>query len=338
MKRILIYLPRPVLASAYYRAILPYRHCKDKLLKEGIILDIAETVRTGENFDAIVLQREVPCNLAMHVNSRRRLGCRYIWNIDDDFWNVPEWSYAQQTRAQKETIDLSIAFADQVWCSTAALAKAYKSVRTWNEQAVLSPLLNLADLEELKDLPPINAPTPPVNILWAGSGTHTRDLQQAEGAILAIAKHYDANVRFHFLGYCPEALEADLFPRLLRFREWVELADYHKTIRDIQPHVAICPVVKCPFNEAKSSIKWFEQTLAGAAVICSKGETYSAAAKQVENTTAAWEEAIGLAVEAALNGDRPAWYDRDLETIGSTYTWQSSSRELWLDAFRGCVK
>ena len=353
MKQILIHMPQPLSASGYYRALLPYRHCHKELEAEGIKLSIADQVRIGSHYDAVIMRREVDVAYTLHLNQRRRKdGCKIVWDVDDNFWDVPDWSPVKYSREQMEEIDLFHEICDEVWASTEPLAKKC------GVKAKVLP--NLADLDDwfpdklgLREAiatgsiakrsvytsPIIREDKKEVRILWSGSSTHRRDIELCSSSILEASGKYPF-VKFHFYGYCPEPLLAALFPNNLVFHKWTDLDGYWKTLREIKPTIALAPLDNCEFNTSKSGIRWLEGTLAGAAVIASECEAYHDASYCVGSSFArTWKEALSELIESnGFFGKTSHVKTRDHETIANKWCWQAKDqKERWIRAFRTIV-
>ncbi len=352
MKNILIHMPPPLSASVYYRAMLPYRHCHKQLEDEGIKLHLADQIRTGSQYDAVVVRREVNFAYTHHLNQRRKKdGTKIVWDIDDDFWSVPDWSPVKYDRLQLEEIDLIHSLADVIWASTETLAK-----KCGDKSKVLPNLADFDDWfpkgedskrpighevhrneEDYEEAYRVQVKKLPINILWSGSSTHRRDIEICSDAILHVADRYPG-VKFHFYGYCPEPITAALYPNNLVLHEWTPLAGYWKTLRDIQPTISLAPLVDCEFNRAKSNIRWIEGTLAGAAVIASDCEAYKDAYYKVDHSQS-WHLSIAELVESSgWMGKTESVRIRNHEIIAERWSWQAEAqKDKWMNAFRNIV-
>jgi len=343
MRNILIHVQQPISAVGYYRAILPYRHCHKELEAEGIKLHIADQVRLGSQYDAIILRREVDAAFLLHVNQRRKkTGCKFVWDIDDDFWSVPEWSPVLLDRRTMECVDMAHTLADEIWASTEPLAKKC------GDRAKVMP--NLADLDDwfpddanLAEgyvSPPNGAASlGPINILWSGSSTHRHDIAECHDAILATAAKYGNKIKFHFYGYCPEPIQSHLLPNDMRSHEWTRFEDYFDAMRSIQPTIALAPLQDCEFNTSKSGIRWMENTLAGAAVIASDCEAYKDASYKVDGTSRTWYAAIPELIESVgFFGKTIEVKTADHNRITQNWSWSAASEKAkWMDGFRRIV-
>jgi len=325
VKRILLHTPVEIDSSRYYRSMLPYRHCAKALADLDILLTISEIVDLDTKFDAVICHREVPVAVIQHLAARQRQGCKFVWDSDDDWWNVPGWSRMHYTQGQMDLFDLTLRSCDVAWCSTEPLAKLVGS------KGVVVP--NLIDLNDWKGgWPHPDDDGGPIRVWYGGSSTHEGDLHIVEEAILEVAKIYGDRVHFHFTGFIPRRVQAFLFPRQATLHPWVPLADYGRMLAFIRPHVGICPLAGVVFNESKSQIKLMEMNLAGMAVVASNSKAYTNAACQVDGHDE-W-----VANLYSMIGDpylRKSYFDEDRETISSKFSWQSVNP--WIEAFKSIV-
>lgn len=110
-----------------------------------------------------------------------------------------------------------------------------------------------------------------VRIFWAGSTTHSKDVEIVDDALCQILdKHGPEKVEVHFLGAPPP-------PKLLNKRlhlgvwqhEGVHMSAYWKTLAEFSPHIVLAPMVDCPFNRSKSAIRVLDGMAINALVIAS---------------------------------------------------------------------
>jgi glycosyltransferase involved in cell wall biosynthesis len=110
-------------------------------------------------------------------------------------------------------------------------------------------------------------------ILWAGSNTHLDDLQIFKN-IYFHYKEKDANVLFVIFGYMTDDLKLEL-PSKLVYVPNVLKKHYEQVLSLINPDIAIIPLINNQFNKCKSSIKYLEMSMVGAASITSDVCPYS---------------------------------------------------------------
>lgn len=151
-----------------------------------------------------------------------------------------------------------------------------------------------------------------IRIGYAGSTTHVDDLLMVLPAIKNLQSKYD--IRFLIMGFGigtyeewikdfrfvspPEALKAlDHFDALMKEikYEWIPNVPfdiYPSTLINMSLDIGICPIKNTPFNQARSSSKAMEYTLAGALAMASDIETYSQDPTSVLVKDNEWEIAI----------------------------------------------
>src|SRR5271154_3925883 len=81
-------------ACSYYRFTLPYKYCKDDLLKEGIELVSDEYLNFSDEYDAYVFPKAFRAGFLDHIQGLKDKGKRIVSSLDDDMWNLPPWNPA----------------------------------------------------------------------------------------------------------------------------------------------------------------------------------------------------------------------------------------------------
>lgn len=348
-KRIFFQFPDQ-LAVSYYRAELPVTFCAPILADEGIQLVGDTTLYEHMQYDAIIIHRALTPQFFPVCKELQKAGKKVIWTVDDDYTSVPEWNPAYQEYSQPEVQD-SIAriaeLADEIWVSTPGLKER------WPKAKVLPNLLDPRKYWARPTPPPYVHQ--PVRVLWAGSNSHGKDLEVLAGPVKRLVDVYGDHVCFLFWGYLPDGLaepvrnHGDVLARVVAKRAFgtrvlycppVANSDYARCLQEIIcPHIALAPLCDHVFNRGKSNIKWCEMSLAGAAFIATQSEPY----RMVRNGQS------GLLVR-----DEDEWYwalRRLIEDVHYRYelvqaaqadvracwTWETSAKETWLDAFRAIV-
>jgi glycosyltransferase involved in cell wall biosynthesis len=110
---------------------------------------------------------------------------------------------------------------------------------------------------------------------------------------------------------------------------WVDFGDYPQAIAWGGFDLALAPLQKHPFNDAKSNIKWQEAAVQRIPLVCSNTGPYDwdipgAAALKAEQNPESWEEVL----RAALTD--PTLREKTVETA-----WQAVNDE-WVVDRRGC--
>lgn len=107
---------------------------------------------------------------------------------------------------------------------------------------------------------------PPLTIGWAGGTREQVDLVQLAQAWSILADRYP-QVTFVVQGHIPPILAECVPPERKMTLPWLSLGEYPRGLLNID--IGCCPLAANVFNSAKSPIKWYEMTLAGAACVVS---------------------------------------------------------------------
>lgn len=201
-------------------------------------------------------------------------GLAWVYEIDDDGWSADivqrqsklyeqEWLKGEERleNDRLERIHL-IQNADGVIVSSERLAEVARSYT--NHPVFCVP--NLIDVgwfdNRLSDAKRV---VPPLTIGWSGGLRDEKDLINVGTAWTTIAERYP-DVRFIVHGTTPTPLmNAVPGDRLLTIN-WSSLPDYPRALMNID--IACCAVeAGVGFNLAKTAIKWYEATLAGATCV-----------------------------------------------------------------------
>ena len=330
MRRIYLHLPIAESASRYYRLLLPYRHCVDRLrVEHQVELVLSPTFRAADlhHFDGAVLLREPePDLLNIFLAARaNRSGTerpfRLAWNIDDDFWNVPEWSQAWKAY-QNELLMARCSqmrqYADFVWSSTPILSEALKR----NASARVLP--NYLDLRDWPEPQPRDY-TAPTRVVWAGSHTHAHDVLRLVEGVKWLQRQQPGKYEFHFIGDVPGDLIGRFERHGLIHHEMVPLAKYPQFLVSLRPDIGLLPLEDNPFNRSKSNIKWLEYTAAGARTVTDAPWCYPEASRLT--LAEQWAEAIQLAAQ-----DTSAEFNR--RAVLADHCWQNDTCvDVWMNAF-----
>ena len=331
----------------HYRARFPALHCFETLSKSGCYLEAAKDLTTEEtSYDGYVFHRCPADTLTFHVNTLRKQGKKIAWQIDDDLWNIPDWMPSEEVNNQW-SLNKAVELADQIWVSTEKLAQ---SIQT-NKKIKILP--NLIDINAFPK--PGEAKNDPIRILWCGGRSHERDLDMIVEPIEQIALEYGNRVQFVFWGYAPTAMlefsringSMEAMCRLkpdygesICFLEGLPFRFFYDRLAKMRPYIALMPLVDCKFNECKSNLKYLEMSVVGAASIASKIAPYECIKNGhdgvlVDNSPNSWYKAIRDLIENPSLRDEMA--KNAYQKVCQEYSWQSSARHIWLDAFRSLV-
>lgn len=230
------------------------------------------------NFDLIISQRQYgAANLENAKFIKETLHIPQIYEIDDYLHGVSPMSsaYFAYNNTHKErfkNIEDYMKTVDAITVTTPRLQKEYSR---FNENAYILP--NAMEISNWDGIEKVDNGND-IIIGYAGSSTHFMDLKQAEDAIRQILKEYP-NVKLGLGGWHVK----DKNGNRMMFRDipdnkiveypWVrDMTSYAKMLSNFD--IGIAPLESTIFNECKSSIKFFEMSLSGAAVVASDWGPY----------------------------------------------------------------
>ena len=328
----------------YYRAKTPVLQCYSNMSNSGVYLHLDKELHSDECFyDAYILHRIPMDNSVFFMQNIQRQGKKFVLELDDDIFNIPEWMPSEEFKNPKWSLTKGLDMADEIWVSTQSLADSL----SYPEKTYVVP--NLVDFSAW--MKPEKKKSKFLNILWMGSMWHDKDLEQLVNPVLRIIEEYE-NVRFLFWGCLPTAF-ADFqripgqnmavltqkdFNQKIMFLNGLPFKLYFDRLVKIAPTIGLAPLYDCKFNDSKSAIKYLEYTMAGAVTIATDMVPYQC----IENGK------DGLLVEPH---DEEGWYqaikklveDQGLrETLAKNarekaheHSWQNpNKKQIWLDAFK----
>lgn len=232
----------------------------------------------------------------------KRRGKRVIYDLDDDYWNVPKDnpSYLVST-AFKDQYEGMIREADAVITPSKVLAKKFK--KHFKKQIFICP--NGIDFDsgrvyEYKERP--HNPDGVLKIGYMGAASHWKDLKLIGGVLADLAKKYD--FLFVIYGMVGEPLEAAVYNanKMLQFNlqpektaYFMQLIDFYKqlanmrmwhvpfmppelhpkTLASVDFDIGLAPLEKSEFNSGKSCVKFYEYAAVGTVTLASDVEPYS---------------------------------------------------------------
>lgn len=332
MKKLYLNIPSED-ACAYYRATLPGKFLKEPLEKLDIDLTTSAILDTTQDYDAYIFHRIYSDKFWPVVEELREKGKVIGWELDDDLWNIPDWSPKKRV-IDVNAVNRAMSLADFILPSTEAL----EDVIDQPHKTLYCP--NLIDIEPYAAGPRKEGDDEPLRILWAGGETHEKDIDLLKDAVLFIREEYRSIVQFLFFGYFPEwaakwkricgqnlAIMEPAYENI-GFVYPVPLDEYIGSLLDIAPNIALLPLVDHPFNSCKSAIKYYEMTMAGAACVASLVGPYArCGAGPLSGLETLIEDPI---------------YRRTAQQVARMnirqFSWQDSRlKEKWIHAFRTIV-
>ena len=318
-----------------YRAGLPLLHLAHELSEEGIDVNAGGNVGgvpLDASHDAYFLQRAAPPDTLIHVHWIKKSKRLIVWDLDDDFFDVPKWSPAYKTvRADGslKTLPVCLDQADFITVSNETL-KSRLLERAEELEGKITVLPNLVDHTKYEIVAP--RPGRRTRIMWTGSGFHEADLEILVPVIERIVEETDWE--FLFVGAMTQKVR-HLPPDRVSQIAGSDIRYYPRLLCELAPDVALIPITGSRFDECKSAIKWMECSLAGAACVATDFGPYREAIQHgktgllVDNDTDDWFEGIKRALD-----EREALNAAAREDVIANHSWTSPGRDLWKSFFK----
>lgn len=233
---------------------------------------IAKLVFAGSGFTPAVLAEAARADVVQMSYCCRREEVEAIWALrrrgamvavdyDDNLLQ-------HEDPAVRRGVVSACALANLLTVSTGELRRVFGGVC----RTPIAVLSNRVDTRAWRPRPPGPRPAPYV-IGYAGSRTHTRDLEQVAEALWAVLRtRQDALLRV--LGCQPLPVPADIQKRV-SWRPWTPLSGIQEAFQALDPDVAIAPLVDTPFNRGRSALKWMQFGALGVPMVAQRLEPYS---------------------------------------------------------------
>jgi glycosyltransferase involved in cell wall biosynthesis len=253
--------------------------------------------------DLIILQKQVNLKAIPFIEYAKSKGKKVITEVDDDYFNIPEWNPAYKYYKDKSEQLISFyKISDAMTVTTPYLAEQMSKYNSVVE--VLPNSLDFPFLDNLKTLNPLDkfkhirylsSDQKLLNIEetynylqdkkvigWGGSPTHLRDLQQVTTALVEICKK-DKDVVLVMMACTTDDILNNIPKNQLILINPTPIFLYHKNLIVQNWNAAICPIEDNIFNKSKSNLKYLEFGFQGFACICSNVENYSKTITHMEN-------------------------------------------------------
>ena len=234
----------------YYRILSPFKYLDPTKFTAQY-----KTIMEPKDFDCMdimVLGRadsfEVYQNMFVAIEN----GIKVVYEFDDLFHEVPEYNPAFEYYNHpflKPNIEMFIQNSNAVTVSTEYLKEYYSK---YNSNIHVLPnsidftLWNKFEKSRSSD----------IVIGWAGSPTHSKDLDLVVEALVEILKS-NPKVKLNAVGY--NFLNDERFKEVgyqLKFASHLDVYNFPRLLTDFT--IGIAPIVDNPFNNGKSNIKFLE--------------------------------------------------------------------------------
>lgn len=277
------------------------------------------------------------------IKAMRGFGLAWIYELDDDGW-TPEIVqrqarlYANERAKGEQQLELErlerirlIQECDGVIVSSPTLsnvAQGYTGRPVYCVPNLIDDQWFMGRQQDAKRI------VSPLTIGWSGGNRDEIDLAIVSTAWTRIATRYP-DVKFVVHGTMPKLLTNAVPKERLTILGWSSFPDYPRALMNID--IACCCVAPgISFNAAKTSIKWIETTLAGAACVVSKA-LYGADVRDghdalVAETVDDWENALSRLIEDTML--RRKLHRNARKTIEARHTLRKDW-PVWVEALAG---
>lgn len=204
-------------------------------------------------YDLVIFQRALgnATQLADYITA---MGIPYIYDLDDNFWEIPNHSHIKGIYNSKTlgTMETMMKGAAAITVSTKALGDYIE-----NKLGLKCNVINNGiDLNRYK-IQPYNKVG---KTIWRGSSTHIDDVRQFANFYESVAKQVE---QIEFWGHDCVQGSPRLDIKNSKFVAGEDLVRYFRLLQTSNIAHILCTLVDDEFNRAKSNIAWIEATLAG---------------------------------------------------------------------------
>lgn len=261
MINILTVIPNQSDATSFYRGAGPLgylqRNYSDINCKPATRVGWAELV----GINVVFMQRPYSQQHKTVVEMANDLNIPVWIDYDDDLFCVPRDNPSFDLYAKKETqktIAEMIALSDLVTVSTHQLKV---NILKLNDNIHVVP--NAIDEQCFHQFTPKERKA---IFTWRGSDTHVKDISTYAPEIREAVTENDKWM-YLFIGHRPWYL-GELDKNRFMYQPPMDIVEYFKGLKNIQPTSMMVPLADNEFNKCKSNIAWLEAVWSGALAIC----------------------------------------------------------------------
>jgi glycosyltransferase involved in cell wall biosynthesis len=285
--------------SSHLRVLLPLQHTT---VANRIALSYGGAAASlPHDAEVVLVQRTAISDVSQAkalVDSCRNRGQRLVVELDDDLWAMPP-NHPERRRYRRllPALEILLGNADVVTVPTEELAKtlARRTARVEVIPNVLDERPWFSPIGRQRDI----AVNSPLRILLMGTRTHAEDLEIIAPAARRLLREFCDRVRFEVIGCVPHGQRSDWFRQL---RIPTACSEYPAFVRWLRRRarwqIGLAPLRDCPFNAAKSAIKYLDYSALVLAGVYSDVPAYSSTVRQLEtgiltgNNADSWFDAI----------------------------------------------
>lgn len=213
--------------------------------------------------DGVLMQRPYMRQHALIAQMAYHQGIPVWSEFDDNLFEVPNDNPAYARYMNDEAKSVAARVVGLSTFVTVSTQHLYGIFSKLHPRVTLVPNALMSNL--IGRIPPAVAEEPPNVVMWRGSETHQRDLNEHTAQIINCAKRHP-EFKFAFQGFSTYQLEEGLGNQYVR-GVMQQPVEYFGALPNIRPKVLIVPLTDNSFNRGKSNIAWIEATYAGAVCV-----------------------------------------------------------------------
>lgn len=292
--------PVPDGACCFYRSIGPLS--KLSKLDPTISIEHMKNVawHTISDADILFFERPQDQQYLEAIEMAKNFNIPVWIDFDDDLFSLekdnPGYQYYSKEKTQN-IISKCIKLADVVTVTTESIKDAFSHLN--KNIVVIENALNNYNLPLKKIKNKFKV------ISWRGSNTHRKDLLSCSESMFKIAKAYEKEWSWVFIGgnaSAPLWYITDRIKQHFNLKE-CDIVTYHKFLRDLKSSIQIVPLIVNKFNMSKSNIAWIEGVFTGASALAPKGLP-EFARPGITNYNPENEESFGYNLEKLMKDER----------------------------------
>ncbi len=277
------------------------RKMQEQNIVNTMILDVGQTVPEANhmmsngmvNADIVWFGRSVSESVICHTRKLQELGKKIIIDLDDFIFNVSPWSahydlfgteefYCDGKPVWKDKVNINIAnnkkslkeyetLLGSVDALSVTTPRLMESFKPYVKKIFVFP--NAIDTSIWNYGQPMRRNPDEVRILWQGGVSHYEDFWQIKEVIPAITKKYP-QAKWVMMGAKWDFFWKDIPKDRMEYHDWVHMEAYPHVLKLLAPDIGVCPLADTVFNQAKSSIKYYEHAALSVPTVASNVPPY----------------------------------------------------------------
>lgn len=267
------WLPAGIDACAMYRMFMPHLYVPNSVFQFS---PKALNIEGFKHCKTVVVQRLCTEQNLKAIQMMRARGMKVIYDLDDDMWHVPSFNPAHKLfRSMLEGFSTCASQCDVVTVSTYPLKLSAGKELARRSLARIPEIIvipNSIDFTWFKSLPFRIRPMETVTVGWAGTNTHTGDVERVFSLLPALLRDLP-NMRLELAGLKMEDASI-LSSGRFKQRDFVPISEYPSRWASWQWDITLAPLEDNTFNRSKSNIKQLEAAAINAPCLVSPTAAY----------------------------------------------------------------